>query len=180
MMKRRLILFGLMFGALVSNAQVFNTSGILKSGEAAIGFEPSLLVYDGTNDFQMFFHAGVGIGNNIDIGAKLGAFGDENYYGGDVEFGISKNLSLSAGAHHFHDLGLDGTVNVTIPLASGTKLITGLDMDINFGDDSNIPLWVPIGIRVSVGNGWSLIMESEIEITDVAYHYFGIGMAYGF
>jgi len=179
-MKKGLILLLLIFGVMFAKAQVFNTSGILRSGEAAIGFEPSLLVYDGATDFQMFFHAGVGVGRNIDIGAKVGAFGDETYYGGDVEFGISKNLSLSAGAHHFHDFGLDGSANVTVPLVSGTKLITGLDMDVIFGDETKIPLWVPIGIRVSVGNGWSLIMESEIELTDEAYHYFGFGMAYGF
>ncbi len=170
----------LMLVAIVGNAQIFNASGILKSGEASIGFEPSMLVSNGSNEFLMFFHAGVGVGRNIDLGAKIGAFGDETYYSGDVEFGISKNLSLSAGAHHFHDFGLDGTANVTVPLASGTKLITGLDMDINFGDETTIPLWVPIGIRVAVGNGWSLIMEAEIELTDEAYHYFGIGMAYGF
>lgn len=179
-MNKKLILFALMFGSIIGKAQVFNTSGILKSGEASIGFEPSMLDSGGSDEFLMFFHAGVGLGNNIDLGAKIGAFGDENYYGGDVEFGISKNLSLSAGAHQFHDFGFDGTANVTIPLASGTKLITGLDMDINFGDETTIPLWVPIGIRVAVGNGWSLIMEAEIELTDEAYHYFGIGMAYGF
>ena len=179
-MKKGLILLVMICGALITNAQVFNTSGILKSGNAAVGFEPSLLVFDGETDFQMFFHAGVGLGRNIDLGAKIGAFGDETYFGGDVEFGISKNLSLSAGAHHFGDFGLDGTANVTIPLASGTSLITGLDMDINFGDETKIPLWVPIGVRIAIGNGWSLIMESEIEITDEAYHYFGVGMAYGF
>ncbi|WP_372755481.1 hypothetical protein [Labilibaculum sp.] len=179
-MKKNFMLLALILGVLASKAQVFNTSGILSSGEAAIGFEPSLLDSSGSNEFLMFFHAGVGIGNNIDLGAKIGAFGDENYYGGDVEFGISKNLSLSAGAHHFHDFGFDGTANVTVPLASGTKLISGFDMDINFGDETTIPLWIPIGIRVAVGNGWSLIMESEIELTDVAYHYFGVGMAYGF
>lgn len=179
-MKRGIILLSLVFIALIGKAQVFNTAGVLRSGEAAVGFEPSMFVYDGNTEFLMFFHAGVGIGRNIDIGAKIGAFGDENYYGGDVEFSISRNLSLSAGAHHFYDFGFDGTVNVTVPLASGTKLITGLDMDINFGDETKIPLWVPIGIRVAIGNGWSVIMESEIELTDEAYHYFGIGMAYGF
>ncbi|MFA9372203.1 MAG: hypothetical protein ACERIH_10880 [Labilibaculum antarcticum] len=179
-MRKGIIILMMVFGSLVSNAQVFNTSGVLRSGEAAIGFEPSMLAFDGSNEFLMFFHAGVGVGRNIDLGAKIGAFGDENYYGGDVEFGISKNLSLSAGAHHFHDFGFDGTANITVPLASGTKLITGLDMDINFGDETTIPLWVPIGIRVSIGNGWSVIMEAEIELTDEAYHYFGIGMAYGF
>ncbi|WP_321279433.1 hypothetical protein [Marinifilum fragile] len=179
-MSKTIILLLLMSGAFLSKAQVFNISGILKEGEAAIGFEPSLLVYDGETDFMMFFHAGVGLGQNIDLAGKFGVFGDENYYGGDIEFGFSKTLSLSAGAHHFHDFALDGTANVTVPLARGTKLITGLDMDIVFGDKTKIPLWIPLGIRVSVGNGWSLIMASEIELTDEAYHYFGVGMAYGF
>lgn len=179
-MKKTIILFLLIGVGFVSKAQMFNTSGILKSGEAAIGFEPSILVYDGDNEFLMFFHAGVGLGRNIDLGAKFGVFGDENYYGGDIEFGISRTLSLSAGMHHFHDFGLDGTANVTVPLAQGTKLITGLDMDIVFGDETKIPLWIPLGVRISVGNGWSLIMETEIELTDEAYHYFGVGMAYGF
>ncbi|WP_421920603.1 hypothetical protein [Marinifilum sp.] len=179
-MRKTIILILLMSAAFLTKAQVFNTSRILKGGEAAIGFEPSLLVYDGDTDFMMFFHAGVGLGQNIDLGAKFGAFGNENFYGGDLEFGFSKTLSLSAGAHHFHDFALDGTANVTVPLARGTNLITGLDMDIVFGNTSKIPLWIPLGIQVSVGNGWSLIMESEIELTDEAYHYFGVGMAYGF
>jgi hypothetical protein len=179
-MKKILMFVVLICGTMIGKAQIFNTSGILETGEAAIGFEPSILDSGGSTNFLMFFHAGVGLGKNIDLGAKIGAFGDENFYSGDLEFGIGKNLSLSAGAHHYYDFGFDGTVNVTVPLASETELITGFDMDINFGDETTIPLWVPIGIRVSVGNGWSIIMETEIELTDVAYHYFGIGMTYGF
>jgi hypothetical protein len=54
-MRKTIILLLLMSGVFLSKAQVFNTSGILKEGEAAIGFEPSLLVYDGETDFMMFF-----------------------------------------------------------------------------------------------------------------------------
>ncbi|PCH69237.1 MAG: hypothetical protein COC06_07990 [Bacteroidales bacterium] len=178
-MKRILFVLMFLFVAAFSNAQVFNTSGILKEGEAAIGFEPSFLVYDGTTDFQMFFHAGVGVGRNIDVGAKISVLGDDNYYGGDIEFGILENLSLSAGAHYFRDFAIDATANVSIPLVAGTKLITGLDIDY-IVDHSTMAVWLPLGIRVNIGNGWSLIMESEIELTNDAYHYFGVGMAYGF
>lgn len=178
-MRRRIVLLSLMFVAIIGNAQIFNTSGILRSGDVAIGFEPSMLVSNGSNEFLMFFHAGVGVGRNIDVGAKVGAFGDDNYYGGDIEFGILENLSLSAGAHYFRDFAIDATANVSIPLVAGTKLITGLDIDY-IVDHSTMAVWLPLGIRVNIGNGWSLIMESEIELTNDAYHYFGVGMAYGF
>lgn len=180
-MKKIVIVLSFVLCVCSLNAQIFNTSGILKKGEAAVGFQPSMHVYDSDSDFVMFLHGGVGIGNNLDVGAKIGLFGDATYVAGDIEYGISQTLSLSAGAHYFDDFGLDGTANVSIPLVSGTKLITGLDMDINFiNGDVSIPVWVPIGVRVAVGNGWSMIMEAEIELTNEAYHFFGIGMAYGF
>ncbi|MFA8437204.1 MAG: hypothetical protein ACEPOZ_22065 [Marinifilaceae bacterium] len=173
-----IILCGLLFGV---RAQVFNTSSVLGKGRFEVGFEPSLMVYDGSNEFNMFLHGGAGLGNGADLGMKVGVLGEETYLGGDVEFAINRNFSFSAGAHHFYEFGLDMTALLTLPVSSSASIVTGLDLDIVFEEeDTEIPVWLPLGVHVGVGNGWTFVMETGIKLSDVGYHFLGAGFNYRF
>lgn len=179
-MKKLTVLFiALVASATLVHAQVFNTSSTLKRGQFSVGVEPGLYI-NGASDFYLFLHGGVGITHNADFGLKLGVLGNTTYIGGDVEFNLAKIFSLSVGAHSWGDFGLDGTALLTFPLTSGVKIYTGLDSDIVFANDVQVPLWIPIGLQIGMNKNMAFLFESEINITDVGSHFLGGGLSFFF
>jgi len=76
---------------------------------------------------------------------------------------------------------LDGTLNVTFPLAKGARLSSGLDLDVNFPEnDTKFLLWLPIGIEVGLRKNMSFIFEAELGLTDPAYNLIGGGLNFYF
>jgi hypothetical protein len=165
--------------------QVFNTGQTLKKGVFSLGIEPALHIDGGANGVILFGHAGYGLKSGLDAGIQLG-FGEKNYFGANLEFALSNNISLGVGAHDFGYFGLDGTLNFAIPLRSDIHLYSGLDTDINFIEGTNsegesettmrVPFWIPIGIEVGLSRNTSLLFESEIALNDPAYHVIGGGL----
>ena len=161
------------------NAQVFGTATTLKSGNFSIGVNP--LIYDlGENEEALFGHVGLGLSRGMDLGFKLGLGLDETYFGLDLEWVLrhrSPYMSISGGAHSWGDVGIDGTFNLTIPLSRQVSLYTGLDMDVVFADpDTAIPIWIPVGIDVTLRRKMALLIEVEIKANDDAFNIFGAGL----
>lgn len=180
-MKSKFIFFlGLFLGmGSLLQAQVFNTSSALKPGNVSLGVEPSVYI-NGATDFNLFLHGRVGLTHNVDFGMKLGVMGNEVYLGGDVKFALSKMFSVSAGAHSWGDFGLDGTALLTFPLTIGVKLYTGLDADVVFANNTEIPLWIPLGLKIGIHRNIAFIFESEIRVTQVGSHFLGGGLNFYF
>jgi len=171
------LLLILVYGA---NAQVFNTATTLKKNQFSLGLEPLLHIDGGNDGLMLFFHGGYGIKSGIDIALKLGV-GGTNYFGAELEWILSRNVSLTTGAHEFGDFGLDGALNFSFPITSGVDLFTGLDMDLNFGQNEvYIPLWIPLGLEIGLRSNMSFIFETEIALVDPAYHMIGGGIAFYF
>ena len=183
-MKKLLILsFVLLFVSNVVNSQVFGTSSTLKEKKFSLGLEPGFLMSNGNDDFMFFIHGGYGLKSNIDLGVKLGVFGDQNYLGADVEFVLGKRFSLAGGFHDFYDFGIDGTALLTFPLSSSARLTTGLDMDIVMADPETIvPLWIPCAIEVGIKKGMVFILEANIDtkLIDESYSFIGGGVQFYF
>ena len=154
--------------------QVFNTGQTLKPRTFSLGFEPAVLI--GGPDFMLFLHGGYGLTKGVDFGLNLGFLGPNEYFGADVEFAMGKNFSLAAGAHHFGNFGLDGTFNITFPIKNDVRLFTGADLDVNFGNDVDFLLWIPVGLEIGLRSNMSFIFVAEIGLTDPAYHFIGGGL----
>ena len=169
---------------MILNAQVFNTAQTLRPGNFNLGLEPTIYDYEGNNETSLFVHGGYGISRGMDLGIKLGLGMDNTYFGADLEWmlrTISPYLSISAGAHIFNDVGIDGTLNITFPLSKQVWLYTGLDMDVVFADDETfIPLWLPVGIEVGLRKNMTLILEIEVGLNTEAYNIFGGGINFYF
>ena len=168
------------------SAQVFNTGQTLKPMKISLGIEPAFVV-NGDAEFMLFLHGGIGLIRGTDFGFKLGVLNGETYVGGDIEFAVGKYLSLSAGAHHWGNFGVDGTLLGTLPIRKGVRLFGGLDSDINFnsydkdndGDkemDTQFLLWAPVGVEVGLRKNMAFIFEASIGLTDPAYHLIGGGI----
>lgn len=161
-------------------AQVFNTSSTLKLGQFSVGVEPALYI-NGGNDFNLFLHGGAGITSNVDFGLKLGVMGGDVYFGGDVEFSLSRFFSISGGAHVYNDLGLDATGLVTLPLGSAANLYSGLDADMIFASGGPyLPLWIPLGLEIPIKNHLLFYFETEILLTNYGTHIIGGGVSFVF
>lgn len=184
-MKKLLLLVVVVFTFTSVHGQVFNTGQTLKRGTVSLGVEPTLHIDGGADGVILFGHAGYGIKSGLDAGLQLG-FGDQKYFGANLEFALGNKISLAVGAHDFGYFGLDGTLNFTIPIKSDIRLYSGLDTHINFIKGTNnegetettleMPFWIPIGLEVGLSQNMSLLFESEIALNDRAYHIIGGGL----
>lgn len=179
MKKVGLLLLGAIF-AMSVQAQVFNTATTLKRNSFSLGVEPVIHINGGNNGFMMFFHGGYGIKSGIDFAIKIGA-GGTTYFGADIEWALGRSVSLTTGAHNFGNFGLDGALNFSLPITRGVDIYSGVDMDINFGNNQvYLPVWIPIGLEIGLRSNMSFLFETEIGLTDPAYHIIGGGLAFYF
>lgn len=181
MAKRIFILIAALSLSFAANAQVFNTGKTLKSGGWSFGIEPTLLIRNSYEDFNLFIHGGYGITSGVDFGLKAGFLGDESYFGGDVEFGIGRAFSLAVGAHHYGEFGLDACLLGTIDARKGFDVYLGLDVDAIFTEpEVTFPVWLPLGVEIFLRNRTSFMFEAEIGLNDPAYHVIGGGVNFYF
>jgi hypothetical protein len=176
-----LILF--MFSGL--QAQVLENAGVLRSGKMNLGV---FLVDFENDDMGIFVQGGYGLGPGYDLDIQLGLGYSETYIGADIEWLLKAGkpaISVTAGAHSFGDIGLDGTLNLTFPLNRQVDLYTGLDLDVNFVDvgdekETMVPIWVPLGVEIAVGSKIDLLFEFEIDVNDDAWTIVGGGVNFSF
>lgn len=176
-MSKKLLLAVILFlGAIASNAQVFSTSATLKKGSFSVGIHPTLLA-SGSTHFILFARGGYGLTKGIDLDVKLGVLGPGNtYVGADIEFAMNKYVSVSAGAHNWGTFGLDGSVLATFAMRKNVNFYTGLDADINFADDVEFPLWLPLGFEIGLKKGLSFMFEADVNLTNNNYHLISGGV----
>lgn len=183
MKKIKVALVALLFPCLAFS-QVFNTASTLSAGKVSVGINP--LVYN--RDFGLFLHGGIGLKSGIDLGIHYGFMEYDDYFGADIEWQLvsgKPSLSLITGAHKFYDGGLDLGLNLSFPITSGVQLYTGLDMDVNFGEDyrgdnhTYTPVWLPIGVEIPLRSNISFMFEAEIPLNNepLAEEIFGGGLS---
>jgi hypothetical protein len=182
---KKIILSLIIFVGIASSSQaqvLFSTAQTLRGGAWNIGINPAYA--DGYDDFALFFHGGYGLGNNSDLGLKLGFGWGDPYFGLDYEKTLlagKPSVSLFGGAHYWNDFGLDLGSKVTFPIGN-VRITTGLDMDLDFGQDANndldlyAPLWLPISLEVYLKKQLSIVFEGNIKLTHSAFTTVGGGI----
>lgn len=173
-MKYKIILILLLVFSLSVSSQVFNPAPTLGKRTFSLGFEPLIYGAGNENNFIMFFHGALKLKSDLDLRLM---YGSEDYFGAALKFKLAKAVSITTGGHMFGNFGLDGMLNLSIPLKGGSYIFTGFDVDLDFPDDIVLRPWIPIGIEVSINNGVSVILEGEIGLNNSAPHIFGGGIA---
>ncbi len=170
----------LLVSGLFLNAQVFNTAEILKPVKFSLGIAP---VYMNEN-FGVLFMGGVGIKSGIDFSMKYAVLEAQDYFGADLEWKLLNNksvdLSLTTGCHNYYDFGLDVSGNASFRIKSDISFYTGLDMDLNFGSDLYIPLWIPVGVEIMLNKTIAFLFEAELPISEPAYPVIDGGLSFRF
>ncbi|HEX3020405.1 MAG TPA: hypothetical protein VHP36_08875 [Chitinispirillaceae bacterium] len=178
-MRRIIFIVCLIMGYNATFAQVYNSASTLRPGRFSLGIAPIFFVNNG-NDVGLFMHGGIGLARRMDLSLKFRLNNNDTYFGGDLEFAILKGMptvSLAAGMHSYHDLGIDATFNLTFPIRKIASLYGCLDMDVEFNDKKTyFPVWGVIGFEVIARRHLGILMEIDIGITDPAENMFGIGL----
>lgn len=163
---------GIVFG------QVGNSASTLSAGRFSLGIAPVFYV-GGHGDVGLYLNGGIGLARNMDLSLKL-IIDETTYFGGDFEFVILSGfptISLAAGMHSHYDLGLDATFNLTFPIRRIVSIYTGLDGDINFGDnDPYFPFWAFVGFQAMMRRSLGIFMEIDIGISNPAPDMFMLGL----
>ena len=178
-MKRIALIFIVSLFITTSSAQVFQTAYTLKPRAFALGINPAMA----HSNFALFLHGGYGLKQGMDLGMKLGIGWGDPYLGADFKWTMSVGMpaiAISAGVHFHHNPGFDGTLNITFPLNSSTRLYSGLDADIIFAHNILMPIWIPVGLEVGIRQGMSVILEGSLGVTSYAPHIINGGVVFYF
>ena len=160
-MKRILLIFVVFCTILNTEAQVFNSDVNLQKGGWFLGAEP---VYIVNSNFMFFVHGGYGIKSGINLDLNAGFGGGVDYLGGDLKWALVKHVSLNTGFFiSGGTAGINGCLNLSIPIRSDIRLITGAHLNIDFpGNKIETPFWIPVGVDIGLSKNMGLILEGEI------------------
>ena len=173
-------LTGCLFTTYLLNAQVFNTAEILKPLKFSAGIAP---IYYNEN-FGLLLMAEAGIKQDIDFNLRYSILEYEDYFGADLEWKLmDKNslaFSFTTGCHVYYDFGLDVSGNLSYQLRDDIALYTGVDIDLNFGNDLYVPSWIPVGIEINLNHTIAFLFEAELPITNHANAIIDGGFSFRF
>ncbi len=160
-------------------SQRFNTASALKKRVISVGINPLLW----NQELGFFAHGGYGLTSGIDVSVKYGVLKGSDYFGADIEYQLLSgmpNVSVIGGAHVMGDVGVDVGGAVSIPLGQTAELYSGMELDINLGDDTQLLGWIPIGVEIYLQRKLSFLLEADVPFTEDAVNIFGGGVMFYF
>lgn len=169
---------GLVF-PLSAHAQVMKTASTIPARAFAFSAAPTVYMDGGTNEIALFLFGQYGLSNTTNLRARVGFFETENYVGGNFEWTMRSRtpmVTFSAGGHYVTDPAADVTLNLSAPLDRHLHIYGGLDADLIFDDDPDLPLWVFLGLSYDVLNRVDVLIEFNYGFVEIAPH----GLASGF
>lgn len=152
----------------------FSNAQTLEKGTFTVGLQPVALTEQ--EDFMMMFRGAFGLSHGITGHFKVGAFQDDVYVGGHLEFNLASepnspiSAALLAGVYTQYETGLKFGLNISKDFHP-ISLYGGLNYQpVFFSEDftSNAFL-LPIGIDYHLQNApVDLILEGDIPLNDDA------------
>ncbi len=175
-----LILATCLFSVSFLNAQVFQTAETLPPLKFSAGIAP---IYYNEN-FGLLLMAEAGVKQDIDFNLRCAVLEYDDYFGADLEWKmLNKNavsLSLTTGCHVYGDFGLDISGNFSYRLRNDIALYTGVDIDLNFGNDLYVPLWIPLGVEIRLNETIAFLFETELPVSRYANAIIDGGFSFRF
>ncbi len=154
-----------LFSVYFTNAQVFNTAETLPPMKFSVGIAP---IYYNEN-FGLLLMGEAGIKQDIDFSLRYAVLEYHDYFSADLEWKLLKKnsiaLSLTTGCHVYDDFGLDISGNFSYMLKDDIALYTGVDIDLNFGDDLYVPFWIPVGVEIRLNQTIAFLFEAELPVS---------------
>gem|GEM_PF-2769262 len=184
-MKRIIFLVAFLSVAATStaSAQVLNSARSLPARTFALSGAPVVFYDNGVNSLGLFVMGRYGTGNGLDVEFRSGFFEDATYVGGLIELGLRPTapfVSLMAGLHVMDDLGFDGGLNITYPLSETLDLYGGIDFDLIFDDDPDLPTWVNLGLDLMFIEQIHFLAEFNLGANAISPNIWGASFVFHF
>ncbi|MEZ4699813.1 MAG: hypothetical protein R2834_05755 [Rhodothermales bacterium] len=184
-MKHTLLLLVLLAGWIGSTAQaqVLNSARSLPGRTFVLAGAPVVFNNDGANALAMFVMGRYGVGTGLDFEARAGFFEDGTLVGGSVELGLRPGppyVSLMTGLHVQNDLAFDGGLNIAYPLSETLDLYGGIDFDLIFDDDPDLPTWANLGIDVMFIEQVHFLAEFNLGVNEISPNIWGASFVFHF
>lgn len=164
----------------LATSQVFNTGSYLKKkGHFTLGIEPAFQTKKLNSGLVLnaFGAYCLGYSTIVDFDASVG---QDIYFGLGVLQKLDRLLGVSFGAHYSDTPGLDGGLNILLPIDRDLSIFTGLDADLDIGADISTPCRLPFGFVMTPGNSSKIILEVGLALNKEAYTSIGLGLAQTF
>ncbi len=189
---RKLLVSAALCAALLAFTPSTSTAGIAPVFNTATVLSPSSMSFQGNGtmtfdpvEFGGFGGINYGLLNRMDLNATLGytPIGQEAYFGGDVEVGLSPgsrsgaNFSFAGGLHYCDAFGLDATLLASWRMSSANAY-GALDMDINFYDDpvgTQVPMNLVLGAQMGLRSNIAVLAELGVNLSD-SQNYLSFGV----
>jgi hypothetical protein len=153
----------------------------LKPGDFSFGINPVIFEGFDISNTVINLHGGYGLGKHVDLSMRYSVYYDaKDAFFADFEWAVRKTrfmyVSLVTGAHYRYDMGLDGTLILSFPIRNIAEFYTGVDLDLEFGEEIEHYTWLPLGIEVSWRRKLSLMLEIDLPMSQWAWNIYGGGL----
>ncbi len=184
-MKRILLLVAFLSVAAIPTAsgQVLSSARSLPARTFVLSGAPVVFNNDGVNSLGLFVMGRYGTGNGLDVEFRSGFFEEATYVGGNIKLGLrpaAPFVSLMAGLHVMNDLGFDGGLSVAYPLSETLDLYGGIDFDLIFDDDPDLPTWVNLGVDLMFIEQIHFLAEFNLGANDISPNIWGASFVFHF
>lgn len=161
---------------LIVPAQIMNTARVLKRERAAIQVYPS---FHGQDPY-IFLAGEYGLKDAKDLQINFGA-GETPYLGANLEKVLKHSdviISAAGGAHLSSSFGLNAAGNLTYPMSGVLDIYTGLDLELNFEESMESPVWIYLGNAINYKRDLQFFLEVALGLE--AENIISLGINYNF
>lgn len=164
------------FNSVYAQDGFFSDAQTLRQGTFSLGAQ-SAIYTELDNEVMLFLRGAYGANPGLTLHGKLGLLRDETYIGGHLEYQLAGeptnpvSFSIIGGAYAFGDLGLKlgGILSKQLGQLS---LYSGLTFEPLFAEpDALMPLLIPVGVDIPIGEKANLVLEADIAANDDANFY---------
>lgn len=161
----------------------FSDAQTLQTGRLSLGIQP--IIYTESEDLMLNFRTAYGVQPGLTIHGKIGAFRDETYFGGHLEYQIAGepqnaiSFALLGGVYSFGDAGLklSGVISKQLDPFS---LYSGVSYEPLFSDPAYEPVLIPVGVDIPLGRGANFVMEADLVVNDEGDAYQSLHFGFNF
>jgi hypothetical protein len=183
-MRRTFLLLVLVSGvSSATSAQVFNSARSLPARTFVLTGAPVVFNNEGMNELALFAMGRYGVGNGLDFEFRAGFFEESTYVGGSIELGLraaAPFVSLMTGLHVQDALGFDGGLNIAYPISETLDVYGGLDFDLVFDEDPDLPTWLNLGVDVMFIEQIHFLAEFNLGLNEISPNIWGAGFVFHF
>ncbi len=155
----------------------------IPGGDFTLSGSPTVYIDGGTNEIALFVYGLYGLSGTTNLRVRAGFFESNNYIGGNFEWAIRRGgpaVTFSAGGHYHNDPAADATLNLSGAVRKNLSLYGGLDADLIFDDDPDLPLWAFLGFSIDLLDHFDIVMEFNYGLVEVAPHVLASGFVFYF